>query len=116
MRPGAMALLKLDEPFFSADGANHKRFTNVHLPMATLQTMVPASIDMVGRELEPGGALSLAMDYSDLLLRHSGAVDEAGFAIAAHLMDLAASASGPGAISRKGASAGACARCGCRRC
>ena len=30
------------------------------------------------------------MDYSDLLLRHPGAVDEAGFAIASHLMDLAA--------------------------
>jgi len=28
--------------------------------------------------------------YSDLLLRHPGAVDEAGFAIASHLMDLAA--------------------------
>ena len=30
------------------------------------------------------------MDYSDLLLKHPGAVDEAGFAIAAHLLDLAA--------------------------
>src|SRR5215472_16502397 len=30
MRPGAMVLLKLDEPFVSADGANHRRFTNVH--------------------------------------------------------------------------------------
>jgi len=30
------------------------------------------------------------MDYSDLLLRHPGAIDEAGFAIASHLMDLAA--------------------------
>ena len=28
------------------------------------------------------------MDYSDLLLRHESAVDEAGFAIASHLMDL----------------------------
>ena len=90
MRPGAMVLLKLDEPFFSADGASHKRFTNVHLPMATLRAMVPDVDDMVGRELEPGGALSLAMDYSDLLLRHPGAVDEAGMAIAAHLLDLAA--------------------------
>jgi AraC-like DNA-binding protein len=80
MRPGSMVLLKLDEPFFAADGMNEKRFTNVHLPMATL----------VGRELAPGGALSLAMDYSDLLLRHPGAVDEAGLAIASHLMDLAA--------------------------
>lgn len=29
------------------------------------------------------------MDYSDLLLRHASAVDEAGMAIAGHLMDLA---------------------------
>jgi AraC-like DNA-binding protein len=89
MRPGAMVLLKLDEPFFSADGASHKRFTNVHLPMATLKAMVAGVDDLVGRELEPGGALSLAMDYSDLLLRHPAAVDEAGMAIAQHLMDLA---------------------------
>ena len=90
MRPGSMALLKLDEPFFAADGMNEKRFTNVHLPMATLRALVPGVDDLVARELEPGGALSLAMDYSDLLLRHPGAVDEAGFAIASHLMDLAA--------------------------
>jgi AraC-like DNA-binding protein len=89
MRPGAMVLLKLDEPFFSADGANEKRFTNVHLPMATLRALVAGLDDLVGRELEPGGALSLAMDYSDLLLRHPTAVDEAGMAIATHLMDLA---------------------------
>jgi AraC-like DNA-binding protein len=89
LRPGSMALLKLDEPFFSADGASHKRFTNVHLPTATLKAMVAGVDDLVGCELEPGGALSLAMDYSDLLLKHPGAVDEAGFAIAAHLMDLA---------------------------
>jgi AraC-like DNA-binding protein len=89
MRPGAMVLLKLDEPFFSADGASHKRFTNVHLPAATLRAMVTGVDNMVGRELEPGGALSLAMDYSDLLLQHPGAVDEAGMVIAAHLMDLA---------------------------
>ena len=90
LRPGAMALLKLDEPFFCADGASHKRFTNVHLPMATLKAMAAGVDDLVGRELEPGGALSLAMDYSDLLLRHPGAVDEAGMAIAAHLTDLVA--------------------------
>ena len=89
MRPGAMVLLKLDEPFFSADGASHKRFTNVHLPMATLKAMVAGVDDLVGRELAPGGALSLAMDYSDLLLRHPAAVEEAGMAIAQHLMDLA---------------------------
>jgi AraC-like DNA-binding protein len=90
MRPGSMVLFKLDEPFFSADGANQKRFTNVHLPMATLKAMVSGVDDLVGRELEPGGALSLAMDYSDLLLHHASAVDEAGFAIAGHLIDLAA--------------------------
>jgi AraC-like DNA-binding protein len=90
LRPGALAVLKLDEPFFSADGSNRKRFTNVHLPMATLRAMVPGLDDLVGRELEPGGALSLAMDYSDMLLKHPAAVDEAGLAIAAHLLDLAA--------------------------
>ena len=90
LRPGSLVLLKLDEPFFSADGANHKRFTNVHFPMNTMRTMVAGVDDMVGRELEPGGALSLAMDYSDLLLRHPAAVEEAGMAIAAHLTDLAA--------------------------
>jgi AraC-like DNA-binding protein len=88
MRPGSMVLLKLDEPFFSADGANHKRFTNVHLPMVTLKAMVADVDDMVGRELAPGGALSLAMDYSDLLLQNPGAVEEAGMAISAHLTDL----------------------------
>ncbi len=90
MRPGAMVLLKLDEPFFSADGANHKRFTNVHLPMAALRAMVPHVDDMVGCELASGGALSLAMDYSNLLLGHPSAADEAGMAIAAHLLDLTA--------------------------
>jgi AraC-like DNA-binding protein len=90
MRPGSMVLLKLDEPFFSADGASRKRFTNVHLPRAALRAAVAGVDDMVARELEPGGALSLAMDYSDLLLRHPAAVDEAGMAIAMHLMDLAA--------------------------
>lgn len=89
LRPGSMVLLKLDEPFFSADGANHKRFTNVHFPWATLRTMVPGIDNNVARELEPGGALSLAMDYSDLLLHDPDAADEAGIAIAAHLTDLA---------------------------
>jgi len=44
----------------------------------------------VARELEPGGALSLALDYSDLLLEHPDVVAEAGMAIGAHLTDLAA--------------------------
>ena len=90
LRPGAMVLLKLDEPFFAADGTNHKRFTNVHLPMPTLRAMVPGVETLVGRELKPGGALSLAMDYSNLLLQHPEAVEEAGMAIATHLLDLAA--------------------------
>src|SRR5947208_16463504 len=90
MRPGSMVLLKLDEPFFAADGMNEKRFTNVPLPMATLKAMAAGADDLVARELAPGGALSLASAYSELLLRHPGAVDEAGFAIASHLMDLAA--------------------------
>jgi hypothetical protein len=55
LRPGAMTLLKLDEQFFAADGMNEKRFTNVHLPMATLKSMVSDVDDLVGRELEPGG-------------------------------------------------------------
>jgi AraC-like DNA-binding protein len=90
LRPGSLVLLKLDEPFFSADGANHKRFTNVHLPPVALHALAGDLSDRVGRELEPGGALSLAMDYSELLLSHPGAVDEAGLAIAAHLTDLVA--------------------------
>jgi AraC-like DNA-binding protein len=90
LRPGSIALLKLDEPFFAADGTNRKRFTNVHLPMTTLRAMVPGVDQVVGRELAPGGALSLAMDYSDLLLKHPAAADEAGMAIANHLLDLAA--------------------------
>ena len=90
MRPGSMVLLKLDEPFFAADGASQKRFTNVHLPVDSLRAMVTDVDDLVGCELESGGALSLVMDYSDLLLRHPAAADEAGMAIASHLLDLAA--------------------------
>jgi AraC-like DNA-binding protein len=90
MRPGSLVLLKLDEPFFSADGGNHKRFTNVHLPAMTMRALVPDIEAKVARELEPGGALSLALDYSDLLLKHPDVVAEAGMAIGAHLTDLAA--------------------------
>ena len=89
LRPGSIVLLKLDEPFFAADGASQKRFTNVHLPVDSLRAMVADVDDLVGCELEPGGALSLVMDYSDLLLRHPAAADEAGMAIASHLLDLA---------------------------
>ena len=53
MRPGSMVLLKLDEPFFSADGASEKRFTNVHLPMATLKAMVQASTIWSGASWSP---------------------------------------------------------------
>src|SRR6202790_5084388 len=63
LRPGSLVLLKLDEPFFSADGASHKRFTNVHLPPVALHAIAGDLTDRVGRELPPGGALSLAMDY-----------------------------------------------------
>jgi AraC-like DNA-binding protein len=87
LRPGSLVLLRLDEPFHTADGADHKKFTNVHLP-AGLRARIRGLDDLVGRELAPGGALSLAMDYSDLLLEHPGAVDEAGMTIANHLVDL----------------------------
>jgi AraC-like DNA-binding protein len=90
MRPGTMVLLKLDEPFLSVDGASHKRFISMNLPAATLRSMVPHVDGMVARELEPGGALSLAMDYSNLLLDHPTAAEEAGLVIAQHLLDLAA--------------------------
>jgi AraC-like DNA-binding protein len=90
MRPGSLVLLKLDEPFFSADGASRKRFTNVHVPPVALHAIAGDLDDRVGCELAPGGALSLAMDYSDLLLRHPDAIDEAGLSIAAHLTDLIA--------------------------
>lgn len=90
LRPGSIALLKLDDPFLGVDGTSHKRFTNVHLPTATLRSMVAGLDDLVGCELASGGALSLAMDYSDMLPGHPDAVDEAGMAIAAHLLDLAA--------------------------
>jgi len=88
LRPGSITILKLDEPFFGADGTSHKRFTNVHLPTAALQTMVKNVDDLVGTELAPGGALSLAMDYSDLVLANHEAVDQAGTQIASHLLDL----------------------------
>jgi AraC-like DNA-binding protein len=90
LRPDSMVLLKLDEPFFSADGASHKRFTNVHLPPVALHALTGNIDRHVGRELPAGGALSLAMDYSDLLLNYPAAVDEAGMAIASHLTDLVA--------------------------
>ena len=90
LRPGSLTLFKLDEPFHSADTSSHTQFSCVYLPAAALRVMVPGVDDVVGRELEPGGALSLAMDYSDILIKHPGAVDEAGMAAAAHLLDLAA--------------------------
>jgi AraC-like DNA-binding protein len=62
----------------------------MNLPATTLRSMVPHVDDMVARELEPGGALSLALDYSNLLLDHPAAADEAGMVVAAHLLDLAA--------------------------
>lgn len=90
LRPGSLVLLKLDEPFFAADGTSYKRFTNVHLPLVALSAQIAGLNDLVGRELPSGGALSLAMDYSELLLDHPAAVDDAGLAIAGHLLDLVA--------------------------
>ncbi|MBN8981103.1 MAG: AraC family transcriptional regulator [Rhizobiales bacterium] len=90
LRPGSMAILKLDETFTGADGTNHKRFTNVHLPMIALKAMVNNIDDMVGVELASGGALSLAMDYSELVLDNARVADEAGPLVASHLLDLVA--------------------------
>jgi AraC-like DNA-binding protein len=89
VRPGALTLFKLDEPFRSADRSSHTQFTCVYLPAEALRAMVPGLDDMVGHELASGGALSLAMDYSNMLLKHPAAVHEAGLAIATHLLDLA---------------------------
>jgi AraC-like DNA-binding protein len=89
VRPGALTLFKLDEPFRSADRSSRTQFTCVYLPAAALRAMVPGLDDVAGRELASGGALSLAMDYSDMLQKHPAAVDEAGLAIATHLLDLA---------------------------
>jgi len=36
-----MALFQLDEPFFSTDGASHKRFTNMNLPNTAAQGRGP---------------------------------------------------------------------------
>jgi len=89
VRPGALTLFRLDEPFQSADRSSRTQFTCVYLPAGALRAAVPGLDDMVGCELESGGALSLAMDYGDMLLKHPAAVDEAGMAIATHLLDLA---------------------------
>jgi len=53
LRPGTIVLLKLDEPFFAADGTSRKRFTNVHLPMATLRAMVPDVEELVDASFRP---------------------------------------------------------------
>ena len=85
-----MAILKLDETFVGSDSSNHKRFTNVHLPMLALKAMVNNIDDLVGVEFASGGALSLAMDYSELVLDNDRVADEAGPLVAAHLLDLVA--------------------------
>src|SRR6202044_3924268 len=72
------------------NGRNPPRFTIVHRCAMTMRALVPDIEAKVARELEPGGALSLALDYSDLLLEHPDVVAEAGMAIGAHLTDLAA--------------------------
>lgn len=89
VRPGALTLFRLDEPFRSADRSSRTQFTCIYMPADALRAAVPGLDDMVGCELESGGALSLAMDYGDMLLKHPAAVDEAGLAIATHLLDLA---------------------------
>jgi AraC-like DNA-binding protein len=89
VRPGALTLFRLDEPFQSADRSSRMQFTCVYLPAHAWRAAVPGLDDMVGCELESGGALSLAMDYGDMLLKHPAAVEEAGMAIATHLLDLA---------------------------
>jgi AraC-like DNA-binding protein len=89
VRPGALTLFKLDEPFQSADRSSRTQFTCVYLPAEALRAMVPGVDDMVGHELASGGTLSLAMDYSAMLQNHPAAIDEAGLAIATHLLDLA---------------------------
>jgi AraC-like DNA-binding protein len=90
LRPGALTLFKLDEPFHSADRSSRTQFSCIYLPSAALRAMVSGVDDVAGRELEPGGALSLALAYGDVLTKHPDAVDEAGMAAAAHLLDLAA--------------------------
>jgi AraC-like DNA-binding protein len=90
VRPGALTLFKLDEPFRSADRSSRTQFTCVYLPADALRPMVSGLDDMAGRELEAGGALSLAMDYGDMLMKHPASVDEAGILVASHLLDLAA--------------------------
>jgi AraC-like DNA-binding protein len=89
VRPGALTPFRLDEPFQSADRSSRTQFTCVYLPAHALRAAVRGLDDMVGCELESGGALSLTMDYGDMLLKHPAAVDEAGMAIATHLLDLA---------------------------
>ncbi len=90
MRPGAMVLLKLDEPFFTADGAHHKRFTNVHLPMATLRSMVSGSMIWSAASSRRAARCRWRWITATCCCNLLDAVDEAGFAIAAHLLDLAA--------------------------
>ena len=89
VRPGALTLFRLDEPFQSADRSSRTQFSCVYLPAEALRAAVAGLDDMVGHELASGGALSLAMDYSDMLQKHPAAIDEAGMAIATHLLDLA---------------------------
>jgi AraC-like DNA-binding protein len=88
LRPGSMALLRLDEPFLGADGTSHKRFTNINFPVAALRAMIGHIDDLIGCELAPGGTLTLAMDYCEMLLNHTAAVDQAGVSIASHVIDL----------------------------
>ena len=73
--------------------------------------MVAGLDDLVGCELA-GGALSLAMDCSDMLLRHPDAVEEAGMAIAAICSISRRSVSAAAASNPWRRIAAACAWCG----
>ena len=67
-RPGAITLLKLDEGFTGIDDSKYKRWTNIHIPANPLRAMVRNLDDLLGRDLAPRGALSLAMAYGNLIL------------------------------------------------
>ena len=91
MRPGSMVLLKLDEPFFAADGIERK----------ALHQCASADGDAEGHGA-PASTIWSAASWSRAARCRwrwitaicccdiPSAVDEAGLAIASHLMDLAA--------------------------
>ena len=113
MRPGSMVLLKLDEPFFSADGTNEKRFTNVHLPMATLKAMVRVSTIWSAASSSPAARCRwrwiTAICCCDIRARST----KPALPSPRHLMDLAsARPRRPRRCRGRAPGAAACARCG----